>query len=265
MKITSAQNDRVKAVVRLRKRSVREEEGLLITEGVRPVERALQAGYRFDRVFLCEERLGAETAAKFLSAFRAEGIEVLECADSAFRKMAYRSDPEGVLGIGPALGIPLERLELPPDPLLLVAERVEKPGNLGALLRIADAAGAHAVIVCDPATDVNNPNAVRAAAGALFSVPTALAENSERAIDALRGRGVRIAAALPDAEAEYTRAELSGPLAIAVGAERDGLSPIWRDRADVRVRIPMRGLCDSLNVSVSAAILLYETLRQRGG
>ncbi|MCC7299990.1 MAG: RNA methyltransferase, partial [Verrucomicrobia bacterium] len=148
------------------------------------------------------------------------------------------------------------------NPLVLVAEGLEKPGNLGALLRTADGAGADAVIICDAATDLNNPNVIRASIGTLFYLPVAEA-TTEETIAFLNGKGIKILSAVPDADAVYTDADLKGPVAIVVGAEDQGLSDVWKNTADLNVKIPMLGKNDSLNVSVSAAILLYEAVRQR--
>jgi TrmH family RNA methyltransferase len=166
------------------------------------------------------------------------------------------------MALSPLVGTTLDELQLPPRPLLLVAENLEKPGNLGTLLRTADAAGADAVIVCGRKTDINNPNVIRASIGTLFYMPVAVA-SSQETLDWLRQHGIRTAAALPDAEMEYTEADMQDSLAIAVGAEDGGLTPEWLARADLHLRIPMLGKNDSLNVSTASAILLYEAVRQR--
>jgi TrmH family RNA methyltransferase len=201
--------------------------------------------------------------APLLHQARAAAAEVIEVTPAVFAKLAYRENPDGWLAIVPSPRQPLEALDLGHNPLLLVAETVEKPGNLGALLRSADAAGVTAVIVCDAATDVNNPNVVRSSRGTRFTVPVVEAGTPET-LAWLTSRGVRIAAATPHAALAYTDVNLGGPLAIAVGAEADGLSAAWLDRADLRVRIPMRGKVNSLNVATSAALLLFEAVRQRG-
>ena len=176
--------------------------------------------------------------------------------------MAYRDNPDGWLAVLPAVRRALDDLPAAERPLLLIAESIEKPGNLGALLRSADAAGVTGVIVCDPATDLNNPNVVRSSRGTLFTVPVAEATAAE-AFAWLRARGIPIVAATPQATQTFTQADLSGPVAIAVGAEHDGLSAAWLAQASVQVSIPMRGRVNSLNVSAAAALLLYEAVRQR--
>jgi len=261
--ITSLQNDRVKRIVKLqRKASFRCSEGLTVIEGAREVSRAIENGWIpfelwFSNVwkndpekFPClEEKPGA-------------GSACFQCSKEIFTKISYRDNSDGILAVGPLIGRKLADLDLPENPLILVAEGVEKPGNLGALLRSADGASADAVIVCDPATDLNNPNVIRNSIGTLFYLPVAEA-TSEETIAFLKEMGLRILSAVPDAEAVYTDCDLTGPLAIVVGAEDRGLSNVWKDQAELNVKIPMLGKNDSLNVSVSAAILLYEAVRQR--
>jgi TrmH family RNA methyltransferase len=184
------------------------------------------------------------------------------CSKAVFEKISYREGPDGILAVGPLVGKALADLKLPKNPLILVAEGLEKPGNLGALLRTADGAGADAVIICDPATDLNNPNVIRASIGTLFYLPVAEAASSE-ALAFLKAKGIKTLSAVPDAEAVYTDVDLTGPAAIVVGAEDKGLSDVWKNSADLSVNIPMLGKNDSLNVSVAAAILLYEAVRQR--
>jgi len=178
--------------------------------------------------------------------------------------MSYRENPDGVLAIGPLPGRHIDEIGLSERPFLLVTEGVEKPGNLGALLRTADGAGVDAVIVCDPATDLGNPNVGRASLGTVLYVPVALASPTE-AVEWLRRRGIRLVVASPDAESLYTDVDLTGPIALAVGAEDMGLSRELFAAGDCAVRIPMNGRNDSLNVSASAAVLLYEVVRQRAG
>jgi TrmH family RNA methyltransferase len=187
---------------------------------------------------------------------------VLECTAPVFEKLAYRDRPEGLLALAPQLTCTLAKLKLPPNPLVLVAESIEKPGNLGTLLRSADAAGAHAVIVADPRTDVHNPNVVRASTGMLFAVPLAVADTAE-VLAWLRERNIRILAATPHTDKNYTDVDMTAGVAIVVGTEQVGLSEVWMRAADLQVRIPMLGKADSLNVAQAATLLLYEAVRQR--
>lgn len=264
MMITSLQNGKVKRIVKLRSRSQREKEGVLLVEGVRAVARALAAGWPIEELYFCPALLNGVDADKTVADCRNSGIALLECSEAVFCKMAYRTRPEGILAVARRIGQGLSELDSGRNPLFLVAEAVEKPGNLGSMLRIADACGANAVIVCEGGTDINNPNVVRASVGTIFSVPVVEASSAET-IEWLRARSVQILAAKPNAERVYTAADLSGPLAVVVGAERPGLSETWCNAADLQVRIPMLGRGDSLNVSTSAAVLLYEAVRQRGG
>lgn len=261
--ITSLQNGRVKRIVRLRSARARRELGLTVVEGAREVVRAVENGWQPVELWICPELGG--TLPRPDGRLSREGAgrpEVFFCSGEVFRKMSYRDNPDGVLAAGPLAGKTLGELDLPEHPLVLVAERVEKPGNLGALLRTADGAGADAVIVCDPATDLNNPNVIRASIGTLFYLPVAKG-SSEETIAWLKARGIRILAAVPDEDVVYTGADLTGAVAVVVGTEDEGLSYEWKEAADLNVRIPMLGKNDSLNVSVSAAVLLYEAVRQR--
>lgn len=264
MLITSLQNPRVKAVIRLRERRHRQAEGVLIVEGADELALALAAGVRPPFVFICRELFQGRPAAARLEPQLPDGAEVIEVTAPVFAKMAYRENPDGWLALAPAPWCGLDDLNarLAPTPLLLVCEAVEKPGNLGAMLRTADAAGVDALLVCDPATDLGNPNVVRASRGTLFTVPVALAPGEE-AVAWLRARGITTVAATPHAQPLYTQVDLRGPVAIVVGAEDQGLSGRWLQHADRQVRIPMVGRVNSLNVSTAAALLLYEAVRQR--
>ncbi len=265
MLISSGQNPRVKAVVRLRERRHRQAEGVLIVEGADELTLALEAGVRPTQVFVCRELSQARPGGAPRQPPLPGDVEVIEVTAPVFAKLAYRENPDGWLAVVPAPWSGLEALaaRLSPNPLLLVCEAVEKPGNLGAMLRTADAAGVDALLVCDPGTDPGNPNVVRASRGTLFTVPVALASGAE-ALAWLRARGIMTVAATPQAERLYTQVDLRGPAAIVVGAEDQGLSEPWLRRADQQARIPMAGRVNSLNVSAAAALLLYEAVRQRG-
>ena len=261
-RITSLQNERVKQLVRLRERRDRYALGLTIIEEPRVIRRARLAGYPFREVWYCPELLAALDPG--LLDFLREGppFEAVEVSTPVMAKIAYKDRPEGVLVVAPQLRRTLANLALPTRPLLIVLEGVEKPGNLGAILRSADGAGVDAVIVCDPGTDVFNPNVLRASTGAFFTVPV-VEEDASRVRSWLREVGIRSVATTPAADTAYTAADLGGPLAIVLGAEDTGLSDEWLRRADLRVRIPMRGAADSLNVSVTAALVAFEAVRQR--
>jgi TrmH family RNA methyltransferase len=260
--ITSLQNERVKQAVKLRDRGSRDDTGLMLVEGYRETKRALDNGIRPSAFFFCRPLFLGTNEDALLAAAAAAGAEMFECSEPVFRKLSYRDRPDGLLAVAPALRRGLADLVLPPDPLLLAMEHVEKPGNLGTMLRSADAGGVHAVIVCDRCTDVFNPNAVRASIGTIFTVPVVEA-SSDEAIAWLRARGIRILAATPAAETLHTECDLTRGLAIVVGSEQYGLTGRWMEGADERVRIPMLGQCDSLNVAAAATILVFEAVRQR--
>ena len=260
--ITSPQNPRVKHVIRLRERRHREAEGVMLIEGRDELAMALAGSGRVYTVFICPELFAKADNERVLSDAQHAGVEVIEVSPAVFEKIAYRENPDGWLALAPAPRRRLADLSLPDNPLLLVVEAVEKPGNLGAMLRTADAAGADALIVCDPGTDLGNPNVVRASRGALFTVPVAQAGTTE-ALSWLKSLKIKTIAATPDAKVDYTDVDLRGPVALAVGAEDAGLSQAWLQQADIAVRIPMVGKVNSLNVAASAALLLYEALRQR--
>lgn len=260
--ITSLQNPKVKRVVKLRKRSGRDEEGVLIIEGYRELKRALENQHNPSALFYCRDLFISENEPALIEQCRAAGAEILACSKVVFEKMAYRDRPEGLLALAPQIRYTLGDLSLPDNPLLLVAEHIEKPGNLGTMLRSADAAGVHAVVVCDRCTDINNPNVVRASIGTLFAVP--VVDASSEAVRAwMAGRGIQVVAATPHTDRNYTAVDYTRGTAILVGAEQFGLSDFWMQHADTQVRIPMLGQCDSLNVAAAATILLYEAVRQR--
>jgi RNA methyltransferase, TrmH family len=266
MVIDSPANPRIRAAAALRERRDREQEGLTLVDGGREARRAVEAGVPVQTAFVCVDLLTSEDARAALAAVQraASGASaVVEVSERAFERLAYGDRSDGiVLVVRPRLRT-LDELDLPARPLVVVTEDVEKPGNLGAILRSADGAGADAVIAVG-GTDLYNPNVIRASVGTVFSVPIATATAAE-ALPWLRGRGIRIVAARTDGQRLYVDADLRGPLAIALGSERLGLSGEWH-RADVEaLRLPMEGVADSLNVSVAAAILLYEAWRQRRG
>jgi RNA methyltransferase, TrmH family len=261
LEITSPANPRIKQLVALRRRRDRDQAGVTLVEGRAEIALALSAGVRPAALYYSPD-LNRSGAGPVIAAAAELGAQVVRVPRPVFEKISYREGPDGLLAVVPVVAAGLDRLRVGPDPLVLVCAGLEKPGNLGAILRTADAAGVDAVIAADPVTDWGNPNVVRASKGTVFSVPVAAA-TSDEVLDWLGARGLRIVAATPDAGGLVTHADLTGPVAIAVGAEQTGLSARWLDRADVRVRIPMFGRADSLNVSTSAAIITYEAVRQR--
>lgn len=263
MLITSPHNPRIKQVIALRDRKDRERSGLMRVEGYEELSLALESGVRPQTLFFCPALWRSPAQAHLLQRLRALGTETIEVSPRVFEKLAYRDHPDGWVATVPLITTALAELRLSARPLLLIAESVEKPGNLGAMLRTADAAGVDAVIAADPLTDWGNPNIVRASKGALFSVPVAAAAGAD-VLRWLAEHAIAVIAATPQAELRYTDADLRGPVAIAVGEEKHGLSRRWLDAAAQQVRIPMRGRVNSLNVATAAALLIYEALRQRG-
>lgn len=261
--ISSLQNPRVKRVVRLRDRRDRDRERLFLIEGFRELSRAVQGGCALSELYFCPELfLGANEPALLERVSSASGAAVFEVSRLVFEKMTYRDRPEGLLAVAPQPEWRLDHVGAAPTPLYLVVVAVEKPGNLGTMLRTADAAGVDAVIVCDRCTDLFNPNVVRASIGTLFTVPIAEATTDEL-LPWLTSRAVRIAAATPAGTAIYSESKLDGPLAFVVGSEQYGLPERWLTAATERLRIPMHGRADSLNVAVATAVLLFEAQRQR--
>lgn len=250
--------------MKLRERRDRDEAGLFMVEGYREVRRALEKGLRFKELYFSPDWFLGENEPALIEQVRQSGAQLFELSKDAFAKVAYRERPDGLLAVAPQWKRNLEDLALKPQPFLLVCESIEKPGNLGTILRSADAAGCDAVIVCDAVTDIFNPNVVRASTGVLFSVPVVISDSAT--VHAwLKAKGIRTAATTPHTENIYTKTELRGPLAIIMGSEQYGLSEFWMKGSDVLVRIPMAGQADSLNVAMATIITLFEAVRQRNG
>ena len=260
--IASPSNPRIKSTARLRDRRDRETAQLTLVDGSREVRRALQSDVEVVEAFVCETLLAGEDARAALDTLAERRVPTTSTTEAAFAKLAFGDRADGLIAVVRIPSMTLDDLRLPDDPLIVIVEGVEKPGNLGAVLRSADGAGADALIAASPRTDLMNPNAIRASAGTIFSVPIASAPTAE-VIDWLRRRSITVVPALVDADRVYTDADLTGPLAVAFGSETTGLSDAWRSSDVAAVRLPMLGVADSLNVSVSAAIVLYEARRQR--
>ena len=254
--ITSTQNQRIKHLLLLQQKSAqRRADGLFVVEGRREVEHCLSAGFTLRTAFVCEEIDEAPLSLP-------QDVEVVPVSRNVYERIAYRGGTEGIVAVVEVRKAELSDLRLSSSPLIVVLESVEKPGNLGAVLRSADAAGADAVIVCDPLTDLYNPNLIRSAVGALFTVPC-VACSTEECISFFKEKGIQILTAQLQDSKLYYDTPMTGPTAIVMGTEATGLTNQWREAADAHIRIPMLGQLDSLNVSVSAAILLYEAVRQR--
>ena len=260
--ISSIHNPKIKLLSALQqKSSERKSQGLFVVEGKRELMHCLEAGYTVDSVFWCPAVLGLGENVDIISRLPST-VKKFEVSPEVYDKIAYRESTEGVIAEVVAREKSLEDLRLKENPLIIVLESVEKPGNLGAVLRSADAAGADALIVCDPLTDLYNPNLIRSSIGAVFTVPC-VACTSEQCIDFLKSHGIQILTAQLQDSHLYYKYDMTRGTAIIMGTESTGLSNRWREAADAHIRIPMLGQMDSLNVSISAAILLFEAVRQR--
>ena len=262
--ITSLQNSHVKQIIKLNKRRTRDAEQLTIVEGVREAERALKSGIVPRNAFICPDLINGAEAQAVVDKLR-QMTQVFEVSTAVYQKLAYRGTTGGVLLTIPYLTQTLDGLPLSQNPFLAIVDGVEKPGNLGAILRTADAAGVDGLILTSDTpggTDIHNPNVIRASLGALFSVPVVTA-SVQAVIAWLRENKIQIVATTPGAEVGYTAVNLQSPTAIIMGSEAHGLTPTWLNAADQKVHIPMHGLMDSLNLSTATALLLYEVVRQR--
>lgn len=265
--ITSAQNPKVKELLALQEKSKeRRKKGLFVVEGRRELLHCIEAEFEPHTLFVCRDILSDKDFDKILGAieenFCGSTYPIVEISQQLYDKVAYRGGTEGIIAEMHCKELSLEGLKMKENPLVVILESVEKPGNLGAVLRSADASGVDAVIVCDPLTDMYNPNLIRSSIGAIFTVPVATA-SSEDTIAWLKSNGIKIyTAQLQDSEWYYDT-DMKGGTAIVMGTEATGLTNIWRKAADAHIKIPMLGRLDSLNVSVSAAILMFEAVRQR--
>ena len=260
--IESPKNPRVRAAAALRDRSERDATGRTLIDGVRELDRALSGGAVVETLFMDAGRLAGD-AIETIARARAAGASIVEGSAAVLDRLAYGDRSEGLVAVVRVPDTALTSLRLGPAPLVVVVEGVEKPGNLGAVLRSADAAGADAVIAADPGTDLFNPNAIRASLGTIFAAPVAQGSSTEvRAW--LDARGVRVLAARVGAGDAYTDTDLTGAVALVLGSEADGLTDAWEGDEIKPISLPMRGVADSLNVSITAAVLLYEARRQRG-
>lgn len=260
--IHSLQNDRIKKAVRLRTRRGRQQQGRIIVDGCREVGRALRSGVEPIDLFVSERDLDLPDVAEVVSLLHSLGAQPLLVTADVFEKLAFGDRAEGVVLVAQQPERDLDQLLLAPDSLVCVIEGVEKPGNVGAVLRTADAAGVSAVIVAGGGTDLFNPNAIRASLGAIFRLPVCSA-TSPHVIEWLERHRFAVFAARVDGAVDYTKADYRGNAAIVLGSEADGLSSGWTGASITAVALPMLGIVDSLNVSATAAVLCYEALRQR--
>lgn len=261
--IDSLQNPRIKRAKGLTQKRQREREGLFLLEGERELERGLEAGIEGTQIMLCPELF---KHGKVSGAFHDKLIEgatpVIYLTKQVFEHSSYRENPDGFLAICKTFKLSLEDIKLSDNPLLLVLESVEKPGNLGTILRTADAVGVDALILNDPVTDIFNPNVIRASAGVVFKIPTVVATPSET-LAYLKDKQILSFSTTPDTELLHFDATFSSPSAILMGSEKDGLSDFWIQNSDHKIRLPMAGQADSLNVGAATSAVLYEVVRQR--
>jgi TrmH family RNA methyltransferase len=254
--IASAKNPQIKEILRLQKPRERKEEGLIVVEGHQEILMAIGAGFEIEKLFFCSDFAGAKRIEEI------RGDLMISVVPSVFKKIAYRENPDGFLALVKSKNLELEKIKLSKNPLVIVLESVEKPGNLGAILRSADAAGADAVIISDQRTDIYNPNVIRASLGTVFT--NQVATSSAKEIQKwLSKNKIKSLAATPEADKIYTKVNYKGGIAVVVGEEHKGLSEEWLEKADEKIKIPMAGKIDSLNVSASTAIILFEAIRQR--
>lgn len=261
MIITSLQNNAIKNIVKLGKNRERQQQGLFVIEGARELSLALRANYTIESVYVCRELFEITKYPDVLDAL--PNNIVFDITHEVFSKIVYRENSDGVVALAKPKKHGLDNLVLSDNPFIIILESVEKPGNLGAILRTADAAAVDAVVVCQPQTDLYNPNVIRSSVGGVFTVQTAVC-TSEEAINWLRSKNIASYAAELEAAEYYQDTNFTNASAIVMGTEADGLTPIWLNNADKRIKIPMRGEIDSLNVSVSTAVLTFEAMRQRG-
>ena len=257
--VVSLQNQRVKKAVKLRDRGGRDDQQRIVIDGLREIGLALNAALQWSEAFACEEML-CDPARALLAELSAAGADIVHVSAPVFQKLAFGDRSEGVVAIAQTPVRTLPMLHLPAAPIVAVLESLEKPGNVGAILRSADAAGVSAVIVADPRTDLYNPNAIRASQGAIFTTPVAACSKDD-VLAWLRVNQFRILAARIDAQIEYNDADFQPPCAIVLGSEASGLSKVWDSDDITAIRLPMRGTVDSLNVSVTAGVLFYKAMR----
>ena len=262
LEIASLKNEKIKQTFKLRERKYRDKLNLTLLEGYRELSRASEYGLELKECFFCPDMFLGKNEYTLLENLESKGVKLYEVNTAILRKLAYRERPEGLIATATIMDHSLDNLPVKENGFYLVAEAIEKPGNLGSILRSADAAGVDGLILCDKTTDIYNPNVIRASTGALFSVPLAVCTSKE-ALAWLKEHNIKTLAATPHTKCIYTDVDLTQSVAIAVGTEQHGLSPLWMETADLRVAIPMLGKIDSLNVATATTILLYETARQR--
>ncbi|MEK7439958.1 MAG: RNA methyltransferase [Chloroflexota bacterium] len=263
MLITSLHNPKIKYAASLRESRQRKKDRVMLVEGRDEIVMALESGAKPQMLFYCFDFFGEGDHSSLMEQIVQRGSGTMEVNKRVFEKIAYRENPDGWLAIFPSIQKKLDDLKLGDNPLIVVVESVEKPGNLGAILRTSDAANVDALLICDPKIDLGNPNVLRTSRGTVFTMAIALTTSAE-ALRWLKAHGIKTVAATPEGATLYTEANLRQPIAIIVGTEKGGLSALWRNGADIKARVPLFGKINSLNVSVSTALFIYEAVRQRG-
>lgn len=249
-------------LVKLRERRDRDKAGLFLIEGYREINRALDKNIEISEFYYSPDWFLGENEPALIEKIKKIGAEVFEVSKDVFAKFTYRDRPDGLLAVAKQWHLGLNDIKLSERPFLLVVEAIEKPGNLGTILRSADGAGVDAVIVCDQVTDIFNPNVVRSSTGVLFSVPIVVSD-SKTVYDWLKSKNIQIVSTTPDTDQIYTKADLTKPIAIVMGSEQYGLTDFWLKNCDLPIRIPMHGQADSLNVAMATGLMVYEAERQR--
>jgi len=260
--IYSPQNPKIKELVKLHDRRYRYEKGRFLIEGLRELSRAFDKGISIDEVYYSEQDFKGPEFSEFLKQIQEAQIPTFPVTPEVFRKGSHREGPDGLIGVAEHWNLPLTELRLSTNPFLLVVENIEKPGNLGSLIRSAESAGVDGMIVCNPVVDLFNPNVVRNSQGALFSLPITVVDNAS-ALQFLQRNHIQIIATTPHSQILFWDVDMKQPVAILLGSEKDGLSNFWLQNTDLHVKIPQQGKADSLNVNIAASLTLYEALRQR--
>lgn len=261
-RIVSLKNESIKKVAALRERKARDHEGLTIIDGVREFQMAVQAGVEVVEFYFCPPLMDKSDPQALMRLMSASNTRMVEVSSGIFEKINFGDRAEGITAVIRQPQKKLNDFKINKAPLLVIVEAVEKPGNLGAILRTCDAAGVDGLIVCDGRTDVYNPNVIRASLGAVFTVPVVVARNQD-ALNYLKDNGIKTAGTFPDARISFWQADFKSKSAVLLGSEQDGLSEFWREHADEQIQVPMQGAVNSLNVSITAALVIYEAMRQR--
>lgn len=261
-KISSKDNPRFKSFLALQESRERRKSGLFLLEGLREIERALASGFRMNAFIVPDSEKGEEVWAEFQARVREQKADAYTFSNALFSKLVYRDEVKNAIAVMEMIKTPISELNLPENPLVVVLDGLEKPGNLGAILRSCDAAGVDAVLITRPQTDLYNPNLIRASLGCLFSLQVITA-TEEEVLEALKSRNIQVLSTYFDRAVNYCSIDYTKGAAVVMGGEAFGISDFWVDNADSLVMIPMNGIADSLNVSTSTAVILYEAVRQR--